>query len=223
VDEVIERLLADPPSIHELDTSAKPRHGLWSSATECYRYLAVACHEGSRTLETGSGLSTVLFALLRTEHICITPVRAEVDRILAYCSSHAIDVSAVEFIVDKSSSALPGLNRGPLDLVLIDGSHGFPVPIIDWFFAGAMLRQSGVIVVDDLNLPSVSLVREFLDADQRWVRHQRAPTWGSWARISTGGLDEDWWEQPFYRPSPRLNDVPVRAAHLLRRAVRRLR
>jgi predicted O-methyltransferase YrrM len=220
--DIVDMLLADPPEVHDVDRSANPILGVWATAPECYRYLTAVCHEGSRTLETGSGLSTVLFAALRTQHTCITPSPAEEDRIRAYCSSRAIDLSRVNFVIQPSSVALPRLDRAPLDLVLIDGAHGFPVPIVDWFYAGALLRQSGVLVLDDVGLPAVALVRDFLDADQRWVRQQWAPTWGAWARIASGELSEDWWEQPFYALPLRVVDVPRTTVRLARGAARRL-
>lgn len=168
-------------------------------------------------------MSTVLFAALGTSHIAVTPVASEIELIREYCQNHDIDSSGVQFVAERSGAALPALESVALDLLFIDGSHGFPAPIVDWYFGAAMLRKSGLLVVDDVGLPAVRLLIDFLDADQRWVRHERHKTWGSWARLSSGSLDEDWWEQAFYSLPVAATDVPRAVGAFVMRRVRSVR
>ena len=42
-----------------------------------------------------------------------------------------------------------------LDAVLFDGPHAFPFPQIEYFFLYPMLRPDDVLVIDDLQIPSV--------------------------------------------------------------------
>ena len=46
----------------------------------------------------------------------------------------------------------------PLDFVLIDGGHGFPTPMLDWFYGAGRLRRGGVAVFDDVQLPAVAML-----------------------------------------------------------------
>jgi hypothetical protein len=199
---VVEQILADPPVVHPMEGGvAEPRMGVWSTAPDCYRFLADRCPPGTRTLETGSGLSTVLFAALGTDHICCTAGQEEADRVLAHCRGRGIDVAGLRFEVGSSHHTLPPLEAAGVerDVVLIDGSHAFPLPAVDWFYGAALLGVGGVLVVDDLNLPAVAVLVRFLDLDPRWRRLAGSEKWRSWERRTSGTLSEDWTEQPFYR------------------------
>ena len=120
------------------------------------------------TLETGAGLSTLVFALRGARHTCITPNESEVDAIRSYAESQSIDLSRTRFLVDSSDRCLPRERLPTLDLVLIDGKHAFPWPTIDWFYSSEALRPGGIMVVDDANIPSVGYLCQFMREDPRW-------------------------------------------------------
>jgi hypothetical protein len=197
----VERLLADPPVVHPMDPSGDPAMGVWSTEPDCYRFIARRCDDTTRTLETGAGLSTALFAAIGTHHTCVTPGRPEVERLQAYFDSRGIDGSRVAFDVAPSHVSLPR-GSGELDLVLIDGGHGFPMPILDWFYAGERLRPGGVLIVDDLPLPAVRTLMAYVDRDDRWQPLERTEKWAAFERRSSGSLAEDWTQQPFYVVHP---------------------
>src|SRR5437588_12441642 len=143
----VDRLFADPPTVHvEL---GNPEGGVWRTDRDCYEFMAKACVPGARTLETGLGISTVLFLLLGTHHSCVTPFQCEVDRLLTYCRERRIATDQFQLILGFSNSVLPTL-EGELDLVFIDGGHGFPTPMIDWCYAGGRLRRDGLVVIEDV-------------------------------------------------------------------------
>jgi predicted O-methyltransferase YrrM len=198
---VADQVLADPPRVHAMDHSADPDIGVWSTEPSCYRFLAEHCPPGTRTLETGSGLSTVLFAALAARHICCTPSQDEVDRLLAHCTARRFPTDELRFEVGPSHDTLPTIERSGevRDLVLIDGSHGFPLPMVDWFYGAATLREGGILVVDDVNLAAVRALRGFLDQDPRWEPLAGTDKWRAWRRLHSGTLLEDWTEQVFYR------------------------
>jgi len=210
---LVDRVLADPPVVHYMsrsEISTGRLTGVWSTQESCYRFLADRCREGSRTLETGSGISTILFAAWGAQHRCITPGKEEVDAVIAYCRAHGISSAGLTFDVACSEAALIRLDPSdpPLDIVLIDGCHGFPTPMIDWYFAAGRLCRGGVVIVDDLQLPAVKLLCNFLDRDTRWHRIQGTEKWAAYERRSEGPLVEDWDLQPFYSlPNPGLRVV----------------
>jgi hypothetical protein len=82
--------------------------------------------------------------------------------------------------------------------VFVDGGHGFPASIIDWYYAAGRLRDGGVVVLDDIQLASVRLgLFEFLDADPRWEPVAKTWKWAGIVRRGSGPLAEDWDAQPF--------------------------
>ena len=104
---------------------------------------------GTKTLETGAGVSTVLFALKGTQHTCIVPDQTQVQGIKEICNQNQISTDKIDFRIDGSENVLPQLRPAGLDLVLIDGCHGFPAPFIDWHYAGSGLKANGILIVDD--------------------------------------------------------------------------
>ena len=199
---VVERLLADPPVVHPMDRSANPEMGVWSTAPDCYRFLAEHCPPGTRTLETGSGISTVLFAALGAHHRCVTPGPEEAERMSRRTARRTTSpTTTLTFDVAASHDALPRVDV-ELDLVLIDGGHGFPMPILDWFYAGSLLRAGGLLVVDDIQLPAVRALLQFVARDPRWAPVHEGDKWLAFRRTHSGSLAEDWTEQPFYVVHP---------------------
>jgi hypothetical protein len=160
--------------------------------------MATLAKPGCRTLETGLGVSTVLFALWGCHHACVVSDEAEVIACQQYLDLRGISSEAVTFHIGPSQKILPNLSLQDLDLVFIDGCHGFPAPTIDWFYAASMLRADGVAVLDDIQLPQVRLgLFEFLNKDPRWTRTRRHPKWVAYQRRQSGGLGEEWEKQPF--------------------------
>src|SRR3546814_9439763 len=195
----LDRILADPPIVHPMEGGADPRMGVWSTDEDCYRLIASRCPPGTRSLETGSGLSTVLLAALGAQHICCTAGQEEADRILAHCRDRGIDASGLTFEIGSSSATLPPLEASGTerDLVLIYGSHAFPLPMVDWFYGASLLVAGGTLVVDDVNLPAVRVLKRFLDQDPRWVSLASTSKWAAWRRTSIGPLSEDWTQKTF--------------------------
>ena len=180
-----------------MDFSPDPEIGVWSTDRDCYELLAQQCRPEARTLETGSGLSTVLFAALGAQHTCVTPSQAEADRIMDYCNGHGIDVSALRFAIGGSDTVLPQRSE-PIDILLIDGNHGFPAPILDWYYGAQLLVDGGLLVLDDTQLPAVGELVRFVEGDPRWASVRRSDKWAAWRRRGSGTLAQDWFEQKWY-------------------------
>jgi predicted O-methyltransferase YrrM len=200
----VDAVLTNPPIVHPMTPEATEATGVWSTERECYRFIAEQVGPGTRTIETGCGVSTVLLAALGAEHRCVTPGPREVEAIRSDCRQRGVDLSKVVFDIASSSDALPKLDKDEVyDLFLIDGSHGFPLPIVDWFFGAEHLRKGGLLVVDDVPLPAVRALLQLLEHDPRWVRLRSTPKWAAFERQSEGSLSEDWFMQPFYGQSQR--------------------
>lgn len=186
----LQRLLADPPALHG-DTT----HSLVVAALEWIDRQP----RPLRTLETGCGLSTLVFVLRGDEHVCITPDADEADRVRRYCDEHELDGSRVSYRIERSEVALPSLALEGLDLVLIDGSHAFPQVFIDAFYSAQMLRVGGTLIVDDIHLWTGKVLRDFLCAEPEWKLLEEWDGRTVAFRKVSALTSRDWFDQPYVR------------------------
>jgi predicted O-methyltransferase YrrM len=188
-------VIRDPPRVHE---HAGAPGGVYGTSVDCYEFLAQHAVPGARTLETGLGISTALFAVWGTEHTCVVFDQREVDALQAWAAEREIDLSRMTFEVGMSDEVLPRLDPTELDLVFVDGGHAFPMAIVDWYYTAGRLREGGIAVFDDVQLASVRLgLFDFLDADPRWQPVAMTGKWAACVRCAAGGLREAWSDQPF--------------------------
>lgn len=210
MNELVTRLISDPPVVHAIggEFGVKPPLGILGTEADCYSLLARESVPGLQTLETGCGISTLIFASHKASHTCVVRFQTEVDRLAAYCDQRGIDLSSVNFRIGWSDEVLPAIvGEGPLDIVFIDGGHGFPTPVIDWYYAGGRLRKGGLLVLDDLQLRAVADLARYLGRDPRWKLEVRTRKWAAYRRQSEGPLREEAVHQRFW-PAPL--DVRVR-------------
>jgi hypothetical protein len=162
----IERLIQDRPKIHEWP-DGKP--DCWAAAPEVLRFIFDRVTPGAKTLETGSGLTTIVFALAAADHIAVTPFGGESGRIAEYCRSLGIK-PCIRFLAESSDVALPRADSLPekLDFVFIDGAHRFPFPIIDFHYTAHRLRIGGILGIDDVYMPSVKVLVDFVRGEAEW-------------------------------------------------------
>src|SRR5437588_10677325 len=100
----VDGLLADPPSLHTDGAGWATSYSLPDAAL---RLLGRLVGPGSRTLETGNGVSTLVFALRGARHTCVTPDVASVERIRAWCAERGVSLAGVEVEVGPSQDVLP--------------------------------------------------------------------------------------------------------------------
>lgn len=163
----LEQLIATLPQFHTMPDGTPTS---WAMAGGFLHTLANHLKPEMITLEIGSGYSTVVFALAGTHHTVITPSDKEPVAIKKWCTENEIDTSNLTFIIGSSDQVLPAGDNIPdqIDLVLIDGAHRFPYPIIDWHFTQHRLRLGGLMLVDDFMIPSIGMLHNFLLTEKYW-------------------------------------------------------
>ena len=195
----LQGLLANPPGTH---VSRETGERLpWQIAPEVLELIDRGVGPGSRTLETGAGVSTALFALKGAEHTCVVPWTSERDRLQAWGAQNGVSFERVTFECEPSEQVLPRLDGGPLDLVLIDGGHGFPTPFIDFFYAGRRLKRGGLLVVDDTQIWTGRVLHGFLKEQGGWevVEELRMRSTVFRRTEEPGDGLHEWNEQPYVR------------------------
>jgi methyltransferase family protein len=156
-----ERLRRAPPGLHG-------EGEYWGLAWSALAWIEEHVRPGMATLEVGAGASTIVLAACGATHEAITPDSAEEERVRRQCASLGVDSSGVTFRIGPSHEVLPAWEPRPLDLVLIDGAHGFPYPILDWWQLAPHIRVGGTALLDDAYLPAVTAVVDFVRDSPAW-------------------------------------------------------
>lgn len=195
---LVERLLAERPAFHAWPDGTPAN---WSVAPEVLRHLASLVHPGMNTLETGAGQTTVAFALAGANHVCVTPDTSQAEKIKDYITT--LDApSSLHFIQQSSDQALPSGEGVPerLDIVLIDGAHRFPFPILDWYYTQSRVPVGGLMVVDDYNMPSVRILYDFLAGEEEWELTKAFEVTAFFRRVKETISVWDWADQLINKP-----------------------
>ena len=146
-------------------------HTIDQAAGEALRDLAIA--EGARrTIEVGLALGLSALYLCRAvseragRHVAIDPFQQESWqgaglRTLRDAGAEQI----VEVIEEESQLALPRLvaQGSEFDFAFIDGDHRFEGVFLDLYYMTRLVRPGGLIVVDDLWMPSVRMAVAYVE------------------------------------------------------------
>ena len=159
---ITDAIRSAPPGLHGADE-------YWGLAWAALEWLERNVRPGWSTLETGSGASTIVFAAAGARHEAVTPDAGEESG-----SAPAVSSSASTRPTSRSGSAPRTRcwrdgSRDLLDLVLIDGAHGFPYPILDWWhLASPRPASAGTVLLDDAYLPAVAAIVDFARSSDAW-------------------------------------------------------
>jgi hypothetical protein len=163
-DELISALATEPGLFHR-GLNSEP---LWRGITEGpLRALSANVSPGMRTLETGCGGTTVVFAARGARHTVVTPSTDEEARVRVLCGRYEVSLDSVDFRIGSSDTVLVDWAE-PLDAMLIDGAHRFPFPALDWHYGATHLKAGGRLWVDDIAIPSVYGLFAFLRGEREW-------------------------------------------------------
>jgi predicted O-methyltransferase YrrM len=198
-----ESYLGRIPDLHSWDGGKTWNSGGFSPAhLRAFRDLALLCDSNNAViLETGAGNSTLAFLFASpAKLISIAPDGALFERIRRFCAEHGIDTSPLDVRVERSEWALPELARGGLclDLALIDGGHGWPTVFVDFCYVNAMLRNGGILVIDDVNLHSIKELGRLLKKDEtRFVLVKDMGKSLAFRKLTDERFLPEWTEQPY--------------------------
>jgi predicted O-methyltransferase YrrM len=166
---VFNSLLRERPCFHGREGGRD-----YAISEKALSYLLETVQPDWRTLEIGTGYSTVIFASKSAEHTVISPLEEEHARIKQWGGLHGLSLNNVRFLAGDSERLLPSLQTEPLDLILIDGWHSFPSPFINWYFTASLLKVGGILVLDDTQLRTYHILSQFLLSEKgRWKLETR--------------------------------------------------
>jgi len=114
------------------------------------------------SVETGCGGSTIVLSHASDRHTAYA-IEGK-DRTITELRKHSdLRAEKVTFIEGETKETLPAHRfEGELDLVLLDGPHAYPLTQVEYSYLFPRIRLGGWLVVDDIQIPSVHELFDFL-------------------------------------------------------------
>jgi hypothetical protein len=221
----LQELLADPPKLHAFHPRPGTREekmfaageliNRWKLSDEELTFIEQHVDSNSKTIETGAGCSTIVFALKGTHHTCIVPDLALTERIVAFCQSKGISTSKLNFIIEPSEKALPQIKESDFDLALIDGRHGFPQPFLDWYYTAELLKIGGYVIIDDLHVWVCETLTNFLIEESDWELVHESLGGAAFKKLGNGTQNNEFPDQMYVRRRSRDYSLIAKGRYLL--------
>jgi hypothetical protein len=191
----LEAILRNPPKLHKHNGELI---STWLLHQDAVRAINSFVLPGMPTVETGAGLSTIVFAANGCDHTCIVPDAGLADRIKTFCSTNSIDTDSVEFVIAKSCDVAFRLEPQSRQLALVDGNHGFPSALLDFFYLGKALKIGGILVQDDMHIYTCQLLASFMQSDDGWSIEQKNSRIVI-AKKLADTIEREWTQQTFVK------------------------
>ena len=218
----VEYLKKHPPRLHAGGSNGELISS-WRIDDHTIEFLHRSLRPGMYTIETGAGLSTILFACAGVHHRCIVPDAGLVERIRAFCDEHDISTELVQFDLRPSQEAVPLLEPGSYDVALIDGTHNFPIAFVDFFYAARALKIGGTLIIDDLHIWTCEVIAKFLRESPTWRVTQFTQRVCMALKESDAGNLAEWRSQPFVLSRSLANSNYSPKLHAFRMALKALK
>ncbi len=205
VREVIDRLMREGTAVARADGTLHILFPVGISEPEGEALRAWVEREGaSHTIEVGLGYGiSALFVcdgLLANgdpdaQHVVLDPNQRTR---FADCGLQFLDEAGVGHLIEsyaeESQIALPRfVSEGRrFDLAFVDGNHRFDGVFLDLVYLGRLVRPSGIVFLDDYQLPSVSRAAAFCITNLGWTREEvsAADEHHRWAVLRTSELPD---------------------------------
>ena len=130
---------------------------------------AIAAHAArlgtiEHSMETGAGKTSLLFSHLSADHRVFAVDYA--NSVTQVRRSPLLNAASVTFVEGPTQVTLPAhVFPGPLQIALIDGPHGYPFPDLEYFYVYPRLATGGLLLVDDIPIPTIARMFEIIKAD----------------------------------------------------------
>lgn len=154
--------------------------------------------------ETGCGKSTLLLSWLSESHTVFT-LEAYGEMPCASFenvrNSDLLRQDAVRFVLGPSQRTVPEFSfEATLNLALIDGPHGFPFPMLEYYHLYPQLERDALLIVDDIHIPTVNWLYRFLADDAMFEEVEVVEDTAFFRRTDQPTFDplgDDWWLQAY--------------------------
>ncbi len=191
-DDIRRRIAELGPSLHTAGTfSARTLEAIAQAAGQRHIHNSV---------ETGSGASTLLFSHLSERHTVFAKDDGN-GSIQHIRRSSLLRANVVTFVEGPTQATLPHYRfTEKLQLVLIDGPHGYPFPDLEYYFLYPHLEPGALLIIDDIHIRTVHHLFNFLRRDAMFQLDQVVETTAFFTRTKAPTFDpfgDNWWRQNY--------------------------
>jgi hypothetical protein len=119
--------------------------------------------------------STLLFSHLSEPHLVFTQDdTARGDSLAAVRGSELLRPDTVEFVIGPTQRMLVSHRFDtPIDFAYLDGPHAYPFPEMEHWAVYYHIPTGGVLVIDDVQIPTTANLLDVLRADAMWSSPRR--------------------------------------------------
>jgi hypothetical protein len=107
----------------------------------------------------------------------------------------------VEFVLGPTQLTLPRYSfTSRFHIIFIDGPHGFPFPNMEYYFFYPHLVEGGLLIVDDIHIPTIHQLYEFLKEDVMFEHMSNVGSTAFFRRTAAPLFDplgDGWWLQNY--------------------------
>jgi hypothetical protein len=161
---------------------------------------AVRGRQIRNSVETGSGASTLLFSYVSEQHT-VFALDGGSGSIASVRRSPLLRPNVVTFVEGPTQSTLPHYRfTEKLQLVLIDGPHGYPFPDLEYYFLYPHIETGALLILDDIQIPTVHNLFQFLRRDAMFELDEVVQTTAFFTRTGAPAFDpfgDGWWQQNY--------------------------
>ena len=165
----------------------------------------------THSAETGVGKSTLLLSHMSQHHtVFALDDTGGSDSLAKVRTSPLLRREGVDFVIGPTQATLPRHTfTDRLQLVFLDGPHAYPFPELEYYFFYPQLDEGGLLVIDDIQIPTIFRLFAFLREEAMFDFLGVASTTAYFRRNSTPTFDpqaDGWWLQNYNKAR-----YPVRA------------
>lgn len=147
------------------------------------------------TAETGCGGSTIVLSHASERHVAFA-IEGEYRTIADLRGNDDLRRENVVFVEGETKDTLPGYRfESDIDLALLDGPHAYPMPQIEFGYLFPRVKVGGWLVMDDIQIPSVYQLFEFLKRESSVQLEEVAVRTAFFRRIKALESGPDGWER----------------------------
>jgi hypothetical protein len=174
--------------------------GTFSTVTlEAFRRHATA-RPVRTSAETGSGASTLLLSHISGAHT-VFAMDAGTGSIRSVEHSPLLRPGVVTFVEGPTQLTLPRHTfTSALDLVLIDGPHGYPFPDLEYYFFYQHLAPDALLIIDDIHIPTITNLFDVVRSDDMFELQEVVETTAFLRRTAAPTFSptgDGWWLQNY--------------------------
>ncbi|PWT84686.1 MAG: methyltransferase [Proteobacteria bacterium] len=199
--------------LRDIATLPKDWHGAGACGPLALRATALYGQERRivHSAETGVGKSTLLLSHMSQHHTVFAVEDTGTSNSLNKArTSPLLKRESVDFVVGPTQATLPRHTfEDRLQLVLLDGPHGYPFPELEYYFFYPHLDENGLLIIDDIHIPTIFRLFSFLREEAMFDFLGVALTTAFFRRNSTPTFHpqgDGWWLQKYNKMR-----YPVRA------------